>query len=159
MDTNQFIRHYTRLILAEAPSSWETRSNSGGKTLGASEAEGRARGDPGGLLRDLGVSAGGGKLKPSEILRRAIASNVLSDVFKAPRTDGSNIAVDLVIIDEAWPRTPVGQMGSNAWRYLRAILDASAIAGIIDLAPGARLSYQRQVNEGEKACRIIISAR
>jgi len=159
MDTNQFIRHYTRLILAEASSGWETRYNSGGKTLGASEAEGRAKRDPGGLLRDLGVSAGGGKLKPSQILKQAIESDVLSDVFETPRTSGGDIVVDLVIIDDAWPKTPVGGMGSNAWRYLRAILDASEMKGIIDLTSGARLSYQRQVNEGEKACRIIISAR
>jgi len=158
MNTNQFIRHYTRLILKES-SDWEDKSNVGGKTLGAADAEARAKSDPSGLLKDLGIDADGEKLKPSEILEKAIDSDVLSDVFETPDVEDEGIIINLVINDEAWPTTAVGQRGSNGWRYLKAILDASATKKIIDISSSARLYYRRQINENEKKCRIIVSAR
>lgn len=159
MDTNQFIRHYTRLILKESSDDWEDKSNVGGKTLGASDAEARAKSDPKGLLSDLDIDAEGEKLKPSEILQKAIDSDVLAEVFESPTVIGAGIIVNLVANDEAWPVTAVGQRGSNGWRYLKAILDASATLGIIDITPGAKLYYRRQIKENEKKCRIIVSAR
>ena len=158
MNTNQFIRHYTRLILKES-SGWENKPNVGGKTLGAAEAEARAKSDPRGLLNDLNIDTDGEKLKPSEILEKAIDSDVLSDDFEEPTEADDGIIIDLVINDEAWPATAVGQRGSNGWRYLKAILDASSTIRIINIPPSAKLYYRRQINENEKKCRIIVSAR
>ena len=157
MNTEHFIRKFTRKILTEAADEWERKDNRGRMQLGAKAAEGRAKADPANLLRDLEVKPE--KVEASEILKQAINSNVLNEVFEEPIVQNGRIVVNVIVQDEENFNTAVGRKGSNGWRYLKAILDAAASVNILpDEYKNIKFSFDRYIKEASKECKIEISA-
>lgn len=151
MNTDTFIRHYTRKILAEA----RVRKRLGGISRGAREALGLADSKPAALLQRIGIPLSG-EFTVDEILRMALKNDILSQAFSSDvlMTENS-IEVYVNSFDDSGqgeeklpPAMRASIVPAQAPRYLKALLNACINVGILKL-DSQKIEYAL-FEEGEK---------
>ena len=160
MNTDTFIRHYTRKILAEA----RVRKRLGGISRGAREALGLADTNPAELLKRLGFPTDGGKMTLKEVIENFADNRTVALAFEDP-TALSNKAVEIYIRvldseseeDEGGKRSstnlsPIDRAAISPYqapRYVKATINAAAKLEILDIDP-SKVDYQVFEEDGEK---------
>jgi len=162
MNTDTFIRHYTRKILAEA----RVRKRLGGISRGAREALGLADTNPAELLKRLGFPTDGGKMTLKEVIENFADNRTVALAFEDP-TALSNKAVEIYIRvldseseedeDEDGKRSstnlsPIDRAAISPYqapRYVKATINAAAKLKILDIDP-SKVDYQVFEEDGEK---------
>ena len=160
MNTDTFIRHYTRKILAEA----RVRKRLGGISRGAREALGLADTNPAELLKRLGFPSGSGKMTLKEVIENFADNRTVALAFEDP-TALSNKAVEIYIRvldseseeDEGGKRSstnlsPIDRAAISPYqapRYVKATINAAAKLEILDIDP-SKVDYQVFEEDGEK---------
>lgn len=160
MNTDTFIRHYTRKILAEA----RVRKRLGGISRGAREALGLADTNPAELLKRLGFPSGSRKMTLKEVIENFADNRTVALAFEDP-TALSNKAVEIYIrvLDSERDEDEDGKRSSTnlspidraaispyqAPRYVKATINAAAKLEILDIDP-SKVDYQVFEEDGEK---------
>lgn len=163
MNTNTFIRHYTRKILSEA----RVRKRLGGISRDAREALGLADTNPKQLLTRLGFSFDK-KLDFKSVIENFAKNEVVSAAYSDPSFPSDKIAeiyIKVLDVDESSDDDAANLTSSQRWaispyqapRYVKATLSAAVKAGILDLDL-KKVEYQTwEENEEKFLVRVIVS--
>lgn len=134
MDTIDFIRHHTRMILEEE-GKYKTRKGLGaGAASGAAkQALGLAASNPEELLKRLKVdkykTRGSSKIEEViNFLNEVISKSKMGIAFSKAEKSGSNIEIPIAMLDEK--NTTINK--DQAPRYIKASLLAGGLGGLID---------------------------
>ena len=161
MNTNTFIRHYTRKILSEA----RVRKRLGGISREAREALGLADTNPKELLTRLGFSLDR-KLDFKSIIKNFAKNEVVSAAYSDPSFPNNNTAeiyIKVLEADESDDDDSANLTSAQRWaispyqapRYVKATLSAAVNAGILDLDL-KRVVYQTWEEEEKFFVRVAV---
>lgn len=167
MNTLDFIRHHTRLILREEsgddppppppPADYEgkySKAVRGGRASKAAQAaEGLAKSNPKQLLSNLGMAGykTEGSSKRDEVLnflkKFRSATPQVSLAFDKPEMESENIEVPVRSLEKG--KSAISEF--QAARYVKAALTAGFLLGIIDFDPAEKKNkvQTRSVGDGD----------
>jgi len=146
MNTDTFIRHYTRKILTEA----RERKRLGGISRGAREALGLADTDPKKLLTRLGFPSGGEKMTLESVIKKFTENETVALAFENPRALSSGVVTVYIRVlrdesaDEGEGLSASDRVAISPYqapRYVKATVNAAAKAGVLDINPD-RVEYR-----------------
>lgn len=164
MNTNTFIRHYTRKILSED----RVRKRLGGISREAREALGLADTNPKELLTRLGFSLDK-KLDFKSIIENFAKNEVVSAAYSDPSFPNDKTAeiyIKVLEADESDDDDSANLTSAQRWaispyqapRYVKATLSAAVKAGILDLVL-KRVAYETWEEEEEEKFLVRIVVR
>jgi hypothetical protein len=152
MNTEDFIRHHARKILAEA----RERRKIGGISRAAREVLGLADSDPKALLSRLGIPSNK-KIELKDVVELFAKNETVSQAFEDPSFPSASAAEVYI---KVLPASSDGKDGLSlrdrcavspfqAPRYLKAAITAAKKAGVLDIDL-AKVEYQVFEEDGEK---------
>jgi len=149
MDTNAFIRHYTKKILLES----RTKKPLGGISKASREVLGLADTNPKELLRRLGISSTE-KVNIEKILNSFVSNDDVSSAFENVNAYPAGVyEVYIKIFNVDKENISLSQKAAvsphQAWRYVKAAINAASKVGVIDINPD-KISYQIFEEDEEK---------